>query len=211
MKKIVFVLLFTFLGLFTFAENSKGYMGGHFSVPLIFEMVEEDGISTESRMTSIGFGFDEVGLTSESLGVYLNLELILPMKINFTLKNGSNTYNFETKRSDYNTLFGLNAFIGPSICLCNKENLLFAISPGVSFVMLFSDTDSADTRSILLGIGANIQGGININENLCLTIGADFAYDFLGFSKVNNGDFKSTDGKDFIITPKIGIGYKPKR
>ena len=211
MKKIVIGLLFSFLGLFAFAEKSTGYIGGHFSVPIIFESAEESGIKTESRMTSIGFGLDEVGLTSERLGIYLNLELILPMKINLKIKSGSDTYNFEVERSDYNSLFGFNAFVGPTFCLYNEGSFLFAVSPGASFVMLFSETASTDTTSILFGIGANVQGGININEKSCISIGADFAYDFLGFSKVNNGDFSSSKGRNFIITPKIGIGYKPNK
>ena len=211
MKKLIIALLFTSLVSAAFSEEpNKGYIGGHFSVPLIFESVEDSGVKNNSTMTSIGFGMDIVSLKNDQVGLYFNMEVILPMSIKQKVKTGTNTYSFEVSRSDYETLLGFNGFLGVAFRLYNENNLLLSISPGVNYIMLFADTTSASTMSILFGIGANVQGSINLNENFCLTLGADVAYDFLGLSRINDGDFNSSKGHDFIISPKIGIGYKPK-
>ena len=211
MKKIFLGLFFSFLSLTVFAEKSKGYMGGHFSVPLILETVEENGIKNEVNTVSIGFGMDELVLISgfKNLGYYLNLELIIPMSFHYTITNGSNSHSYKITRDNYTTLLGFNTFLGISFNLFNENNLFLAVSPGISYTMLCAKTTVASTTSMLFGAGINIQGSLNINDHFCLTLGMDTAFDFLTFSRINNGDFNSTKGLDFIITPKIGFGYIP--
>lgn len=47
------------------------------------------------------------------------------------------------------------------------------------------------------------------SSNGYFTVGADIAYDFLGFT-IANGESKSEGTHDFIFNPKIDVGFRFK-
>ncbi|MBP5444102.1 MAG: hypothetical protein J6Y60_12770 [Treponema sp.] len=209
MKKfIIGILLALFVSSAFAIETKYNSFGFHFSVPLIFESGgEKNGVKADSSMTSIGFGLHALSLYTDRLGFYVNMDLVFPQKIKMDLSYGGSSYSYELSRSDYNSLWGMAALLGPGICLTHSESMLFTISPGVHYMMLVADSGSNDSVSFIFGIGANIQDSIFFAENGYFTIGADIAFDFLGFVMAN-GHSNSTDGHDFIINPKIGVGFK---
>ena len=210
MKRFIIGLLLTLLLFSAFAIETKyDSFGVHCSVPLVFETANDDGITTNSRATSIGFGIHALSLYTYRLGLYANLDLFFPQKMRTDLSYGGSSYSYEVSRSDYNSLWGMTLLLGPGICITNSDSMLFTISPGLHYMMLVANSSSSSSVSYLFGIGANIQDSIFFAENGYLTIGADIAYDFLGFSLVN-GHSNSNNGRDFIINPKIGVGLKFK-
>lgn len=208
-KKILIETLLLSLMTSVFAVETKyDSFGFHFSVPLIFENAEESGVKTETNMTSIGFGIHALSLYTDRIGLYVNLDLVFPQSINLKAKYNGNTYTYNLSRSDYDSLWGMAALFGPAICITQTDKMLFTVSPGIHYTMIFADA-ATSAVSYFFGIGANIQDSIFFSSNGYFTVGVDIAYDFLGFT-IANGESKSGGTHDFIVNPKIGIGFKFK-
>lgn len=209
MKKIFLGLLILAFSSSLFAVETKyDSFGFHFSVPLIFETAEESGIKAESNMTSFAFGIHALSLYTERIGLYVNMDLVFPQKIKSKISYGGVSYTYDLSRSDYDSLWGMSALVAPAICITQSETMLFTVSPGLHYTMLLADAATSSV-SYLLGIGVNVQDSIFFSSNGYLSIGADIAYDFVG-SSITNGESKSGNTHDFIITPRIGVGFKFK-
>lgn len=100
------------------------------------------------------------------------------------------------------------ALFGPAIRITQTDKMLFTVSPGIHYTMIFADA-ATSAVSYVFGIGANIQDSIFFSSNGYFTVGVDIAYDFLGFT-IANGESKSGGTHDFIVNPKIGIGFRFK-
>lgn len=210
-KRFYVVLVGILLSSSIFAVEPKyTSLGFQFSVPMIGESASENGISTETNITSIGFGLHGLALYTDKIGFYENLELLFPKSIKLKIKYdkyNTNTYNLS--RSDYDSLWGLAALLSPAFCIIQTEKILFTISPGIHYTMLFASASSVSTVMYLFGIGANVQNTFFFSTNGYFTIGFDIAYDFLGFT-ISNGESKSGNSNDFIFNPKIGMGFRFK-
>lgn len=208
-KKILIGTLLVSLMSSVFAVETKyDSFGFHFSVPLIFENAEENGVKAETNMTSIGFGIHALSLYTDKIGLYVNLDLVFPQTMNMKVTYGGISQSYSVSRSDYDSLWGMAALFGPAICITQTDKMLFTISPGIHYTLLFADAAYA-TATYVFGIGANIQDSIFFSTNGYFTIGADIAYDFLGVT-IANGKSKSGGTHDFILNPKIGVGFRFK-
>lgn len=209
MKKIFLGLLIMAISTSLFAVETKyDSFGFHLSAPLIFETAEESGIKSESNMTSIAFGIHALSLYTERIGLYVNMDIIFPQKINSKITYWGVSYTFDLSRSDYDSLWGMSALFAPAICITQSESMLFTVSPGLHYTMLFADAATTSV-SYLLGVGVNVQDSIFFSSNGYFSVGADIAYDFVG-SSIVNGESKSGNTNDFIFTPRIGVGFKFK-
>lgn len=159
-------------------------------------------------MISIAFGIHTLSLYTDRIGLYGNMELIFPQKIQSTISYNGSTVTYNLSRSAYQSLWGLSSLLAPCFCISHTDKMLVTISPGIHYTMLVA---KAYTSSVtyLIGIGANIQDSIFFSTNGYFMIGADLAYDFLG-ATIMNGDTKSGTTSDFIINPRIGIGFRFK-
>lgn len=189
-------------------ETKYDSFGFHFSVPLIFENAKESGVKANTNMTSIGFGIHALSLYTDKIGLYVNLDLVFPQTMNMKVTYGGISQSYSVSNSDYDSLWGMAALLGPAICITQTDKMLFTISPGIHYTMLFADAAYA-TTTYVFGIGANIQYSIFFSTNGYFTIGADIAYDFLGVT-IANGESKSGGTHDFILNPKIGVGFRFK-
>ena len=209
MKKIIFGLLIMAFSTSLFAVNTKyDSFGFHLSIPLIFEKAEESGTRAETDMTSLAFGIHALSLYTDRIGLYSNLDLVFPVKINTTISYGGRSYTYNLSRSDYNSLWGMAALFAPAICVTKSETMLFTVSPGLHYTMLFADAATSSV-TYLLGIGVNVQDSIFFSDNGYFSFGADFAYDFLG-ATIANGTSKSGHTHDIIVNPRIGVGFRFK-
>ena len=154
----------------------------NFSVPLLFETATENSAKAETNMTSIGIGIHALSLYTDQIGLHVNLDLVFPQTMNMKVSYGGITQSYSVSRSDFDSLWGIAA--------------------------LFADATYA-MASYVFGIGANVQDSIFFSSNGYFTVGADIAYDFLGFT-IANGESKSEGTHDFIFNPKIGVGFRFK-
>lgn len=206
MKRIVISMLCAaFMPLLYAVEPQMTSFGAHFSIPLIFESASENGVKTKSDMTSIGFGFHGLTLYTEKLGIYTNLDIVFPQTLNTTITYGSQTASYSVNRSDYDSIWGMSALLAPAICVASGDKGLLAISPGIHYAMLFASTNTVTTVSYLFGLGAAVQGNIFLSSNAYISLGADLAYDFLGFT-LANGSSKSGETHECMFTPRVGLG-----
>lgn len=207
MKKFLFLILFVLCVSSSFArEKSFESLGFHFSLPLMFENEVEYGIEVNSTMQSFGLGFNGLSLYSEKLGVYSYLDVVFPQKIKLKLSYAGQTEYGVVDRSSYYSFWGIDALFAFAIKVFQNERNLFSVSPGIHYEMLSAETiDSVLTY--IFGIGLNIQDYITMNEKVFLMLGANIAYDFIGFG-FYNGDFNSVESNIFFVSPKIGIGFK---
>lgn len=210
-KRLYVVLVGILLSSSIFAVEPKyTSLGFHFSVPMIGESASENGISTETNITSIGFGVHGLALYTDKIGFYENIELVFPKSIQLRVKYDKyNKTTYNLSRSDYDSLWGITALLAPAICIIQTEQILFTISPGIHYTMLFASANSVSSVMYLFGIGANIQNSFFFSTNGYFTIGLDIAYDFLGFT-ISNGQSKSGEANDFIFNPKLGMGFRFK-
>lgn len=210
MKKRILVgaLIFSLMSSIFAVETKYDSFGLHFSVPLVFETATESGAKAESNMTSIGFGIHALSLYTDRIGLYVNLDLVFPQTMNMKVTYGGVTQSYSVSRSDYDSLWVMAALFAPAISIIHTDKMLFTVSPGIHYTMMFADAAYA-TASYVFGIGANIQDSIFFSSNGYFTIGADIAYDFLGFT-IANGESKSGGTHDFIFNPKIGVGFRFK-
>ncbi len=209
MKKILFgMLLLAFSSSLFAVETKYDSFGFHFSAPFIFETAEENDVNAKTNISSVAFGIHSMSLYTERIGIYVNMDLVFPQKLKTTLSYGSLSYDYELSRSDYDSLWGMSSLIAPAICAKQTESMLFTVSPGLHYIMLFADAASSGV-TYLLGLGVNVQDSIFFGTNGYFTFGADIAYDFLGSAMVD-GKSKSGNTNDFIFTPRIGIGFKFK-
>lgn len=211
MKKRILVgaLLFSIMSSLFAVETKYDSFGIHFSLPLVFESASENGIKAETNMTSIGFGIHALTLYTDKIGLYANFDLVFPQTMTIKATYGGISQSYSVSRSDYDSLWGMAALIGPAISIVYTDTMLFTVSPGIHYTMLFADATAAASSSIVFGFGANVQDSIFFSTNGYFTIGADIAYDFIGTTSVN-GKSKSGETHDLILNPKIGIGFKFK-
>ena len=207
MKRILVVLLLVFCVSSSFArEKSFESLGFHFSLPLMFENEVEYGIEVNSTMQSFGLGLNGLTLYSEKFGVYSYLDVVFPQKIKLKLSYAGQTEYGVVDRSSYYSFWGIDALLGFAINVFQNERNLFTISPGIHYLMLFAD--AVDSSCVYtFGLGFNIQDYIDINDNIFFIVGANIAYDFLGFG-FYNADVYSIKSNSFICSPKIGLGFK---
>lgn len=205
-KRILVVSLFISLMASMFAMETKySSVGLHFSVPLLFETATGNGMKAETNMTSIGFGIHALSLYSDRVGMYANLDLVFPQIMNAKITQGGATQSYTLTKSDYSSIWGLAALFAPAISIVHTNKMLFTISPGIHYTMLYANANYA-TVTYIFGIGVNIQDNVSFSSHGYFTFGADIAYDFLGFT-IANGKSKSGGTQDFIINPRVGIGY----
>lgn len=208
MKKIILSILLSFSALTCFALDKKSdALGFGFSTPFIMESANSNGIKTFGTMSSIAFGMHGTTLYTDKLGIYSSCDLLLPLTLTSTITNGSETVTLNTKRSDYTSLWGLTAMLGPAICISKTEKNLFIISPGIHYYMLFADANRNSTASYVFGVGANFQFTLLFGSNGFFNVGGDVAFDFFGFSRL--GSYSgSTKSVMFSIAPKVGVGFR---
>ena len=207
MKRILVVLLLVFCVSSSFArEKSFESLGFHFSLPLMFENEVEYGIEVNSTMQSFGLGINGLTLYSEKFGVYSYLDVVFPQKIKLKLSYAGQTEYGVIDRSSYYSFWGMDAMFCFAMKVFQNERNLFTISPGIHYLMLFAD--AVDSSCVYtFGLGFNIQDYISINDNIFFIVGANIAYDFIGFG-FYNADVYSITSNVFIFSPKIGIGFK---
>lgn len=207
MKRILVVLLLVFCVSSSFArEKSFESLGFHFSLPLMFENEVEYGIEVNSTMQSFGLGLNGLTLYSEKFGVYSYLDVVFPQKIKLKLSYAGQTEYGVVDRSSYYSFWGIDALLGFAIKVFQNEMNLFTISPGIHYEMLSAEAQDS-VLTYIFGLGLNIQDYITMNEKLFFMLGANIAYDFIGFG-FYNADVYSIKSNQFIFSPKIGIGFK---
>lgn len=207
MKKIVSVIISVLISFCLFSvERKYESFGVDFSVPVIFESGEKNGVKAETNMTSIGFGLHAMSIYTERIGLYVDLDLVFPQTVSISGAIGGRKITVETSRSDYNSLWGMSTIMAPAIVIKQNEKMLFTISPGIHYFMLFADANTTAV-SYLLGLGVNIQNSFFFGKNGYFTLGGDISYDFIGFA-MSNGTTESGNTHDFLIKPQIGIGFR---
>ena len=180
----------------------------NFSVPLLFETATENGAKAETNMTSIGIGIHALSLYTDQIGLHVNLDLVFPQTMNMKVSYGGITQSYSVSRSDYDSLWGIAALFAPAISIIHTDKMLFTVSPEIHYTMMFVDAGYA-TESYVFGIEANVQDSIFFSSNGYFTVGADIAYDFLGFT-IANGELKSGGTHNFIFNPIIDVGFRFK-
>ena len=207
MKRILVVLLLVFCISSGFArEKAFESMGFHFSLPMIFESEVEYGVKVNSTIESIGFGMNALTLYSEKYGMFASVDLFFPQVVKLKLSYNGQTEAGVLDRSNYYSFWGMDAMFCFAMKVFQNETNLFTISPGIHYEMISAEAlDSS--LAYTFGLGLNIQDYISINENVFFMLGANIAYDFIGFG-IYNADVYSIKSNQFIFSPKIGIGFK---
>lgn len=190
-------------------ETKYESFGFNFSVPVLYESQKEDGVEVETTMTSIAFGIQALSLYTERLGLYVNLDLVLPQNISIKIGSGKLGYTIDMDRSDYDSLWGMSALLGPAICITQSDKMLFTVSPGIHYSLLSAEVEGNSSVVYLFGLGANIQDSIFFSDSGYFSFGADIAYDFYGVN-ISGGESKSETSHDFTFTPRVGIGFRFK-
>lgn len=204
MKKICSIIFIAgMLSSGLFAEKKYESVGFHFSVPFGFESTVQSGVETNSIMTSIGLGFDSLTLFSDKVGFYANFDFFLPQRLSMTQRYGTQTASFAVTRSDFNSIWGASALMGPAFVVSRTEKMLFTISPGIHYTMLYASASSDIVIVSQFGLGANFQDNIFFSSRGFFMFGADVAYDFF----VINSSGNSGRANYWAIKPNIGIGF----
>lgn len=201
MCSIIFIAGMLSSGLF--AEGKFKFVSGHFSVPLGLERTDQSGLETSSVITSIGFGLDALTLLSDKVGIYMNIDFFLPQRISIIQRYQGQTASAVVTRSDYNSIWGIYALMGPSFAVYRSERMLFTISPGIHYSVI-SANGSSSSVTHMFGLGANFQDRIFFGSNGFFMFGADVVHDFYG-----RMTFEQSGRINYwTIRPNIGIGLR---
>ncbi|MCR5081414.1 MAG: hypothetical protein K6B17_08725 [Treponema sp.] len=207
-KRSLIGALFVLIMTSTFAIETKyQQFGFNFSVPLVFESEEENGLKSDTSITSIAIGIDALTLYTDKIGLYANFEIVFPQKLSTELSYGGSTVSYDLSRDDYDSLWGLTALFGPAFCISKSDTGIVTISPGLHYILVFAETPLSSVSSYLLGIGVNLQKSFFFGDNGYISIGADLAYDFLG-TTTTDGQSSSGTTRDLIFVPRVGIGFR---
>ena len=194
MKKILTILTILAIGL-----SSAFAVGLHFSNPYRFNGNElTDGVELRS-VESIGFG-----IHCQSSCEYYDFDLVFPHTVKYKKVNYDGIT--ESVSEDAKDI-GLNLGIEVMSCrwsfpIIDTDNVLFTISPGFHYTMLFFDSGLIYS----LGLGGNIQSSFNLG--ICyLMVGVNIAYDIAGL-RVSNWDPDIVWTEHWVVSPRIGIGLE---
>ncbi len=207
MKRLIVALVMSLMTVSIFSlEREYESFGFNFSLPIVSETSNDDDITTDSQMVSIGFGLHALTLYTENVGVYVNLDLVFPQTIDIRIDYSDVERTYSLNRSDYDSLWGLALLIGPAFSLYKSDKALFTIAPGIYYSMLYAQANTAAV-SYIFGLGMNIQDSLFFGTSGYITFGADLAFDFLGITLID-GESNSGSTSDFIFNPKVGIGFR---
>lgn len=205
MKKAVLCLFAFALAYSAFARASmedSNYVGVNMTVPLEWEWIKQDGVETKGFMNSLGVSLDALTMFSPFVGGYVSLDFFWPLKLSTTTAG----YSVSVGRDAYDSLFGLDLLFAAAFAPIHTDRLLFSISPGVHYMMIFADARYS-TVSYLFGLGAAIDVRCNVTDAFYLRAGVDIAYDFLGIN-IGYNSVRSAGSNILNLQPKVGVGFR---
>ena len=124
-------------------ETKYDSFGLHFSVSLLFETATKNGAKAETNMTSVGFGLHALSLYTNRIGLYVNLDLAFPRTMNMKVTYDGITQSYSVSRSDFDSLWRMAALFVPAISIIHTDKMLFTVSPGIHYTMMFADATYA--------------------------------------------------------------------
>lgn len=214
MKKLILAVGFlAVMGISSItAEVKYGSFGAHISIPMTFgkltNSIDGEDWTTRSNSTSLGIGIDALTLFSERVGIFVDMDFVIPLriknKVSVTADGVELSETYTQKRSDYTTLSGFQFLIGPVFAILHSEKNLLTVGPGIHMRTLKSKPKgSRDDSSMMgLGLGAAIHDTFSLGQHGYIKAGCDFDFDFF---ELRDGD---SGGFDFTLSPYIGGGFR---
>ena len=203
MKKFVFLFLCLFVvctGAFASGKkenaNTVAITGGY---QASFYKFTSEGVECKNTYHGLGIGIDIREMFTDIVGLYGHIGVNLPMAARYS----SGNFSFDYKRSDFNSLFGMEIYIGPAFMPIKQENLTLNVSPVLHFGMLMAKNSLDDSGLGMIGLGADVSVDYYFTEKFFLTAGVLASFDFL---QILGNDYSSP--MNFLIKPKLGIGFR---
>lgn len=200
MKKICSIIFIAgMLSSGLFAEEKIKFLSAHFSVPIGIEDVAQGGVEQSTVMTSIGLGIDGLTLFSDKVGLYVNLDFFLPLRISITQRYQDKIASAVVTPRNFESLLGISYLCGPSFVVSRSEKMLFTISPGLHSTILYFKSSSDASFLVQYGLGVNFQDQMFFSSKGFFLFGADVVYDFyiMGSGRTNY----------WAIKPSLGLGF----
>lgn len=162
-----------------------------------------------------GFGGD-IGFSAmltNSIGVKAELGLYSPHNATVTLKSiiGDNKTDFDPVEINYSDVYdsytSFNLFVGPTLGLNAHGAITAYLTPGLNIDFRKAVAKGSDTVALnqkLIGIGAELDGRLNLSKFLYINAACPVIYNF----KVIDSNNKEYKASGLYVVPKIGVGVR---
>ena len=203
--KILLLLIYLFLSISLFSqENIELNIG-----PEYYYSSNINVKDYSSDFVSIIIGFTGIHYFSEIFGLYINLNLDLPI-INIT--NYNNT-SYVSNWSDNIFWIGIDGLIGPIFCLIKNENLRIPVSFGFHIIRMTTIYNGIGSITKNYGVGINFGIEKNLDKNLYISMKLSGFFDMLSNNERQNiyeffTDRVHFDNRNWGIAPIIAIGLR---
>lgn len=189
-------------------EDFAPYLSLNFSAPIQWYQSHGDR-EIDARTVSLGVGIDTTILLTKRVGLHISGDLYFPQKMDGTESiAGVETPISYKLQKEWDTDFGISAFVGPSFALIRASRVLFALAPGFHYYMLLAEKGRDTVIQSALGAGINAEFMFNITDHVFVRAAVDATWDFWGSEEYTSGlwtDY-SKIGRAINVTPSIGIG-----
>ena len=215
--KFFFILILT-LFFIQLSQGQTGRTGLELGIgfPNFFENAEVSGERTQTSISSWAISFSGVRFFSDTIGLGIYLNFMIPFNINETINERTISYT----RSDYNILLGTDILLGPVFIIYRNGNFLIPVSIG-PHIMIISREYKTDVHVFLnlpiqgnftcLGIGANVTGELHLNNRVYLYGRIQLTMDFYALRIIQEGSSSVTDNSgtiNFGVNPSLGIAVR---
>lgn len=215
MKKLIGILTALLIAGSVFAVDFSIDAG--FDIPMSVWKSEKFTYGSTTEQTTyftngIGFDIGAQAMFTKEVGVRFEFGYEMPksqsdktvVKTRNSKTNRKSSFSYPDVYSDFKCL---SIFCGAALHAAGNKTAVLYVSPGV-VINNYSGTSKVTGKtgkSIEFGLGADIEGRINITSNLYLKAG--FPVYYMIVQKVNGQDADMIiDG--FNFTPQIGLGYR---
>ncbi|MBR5646888.1 MAG: DUF2715 domain-containing protein [Treponema sp.] len=203
LTKKIFIISSILFAMGTSAFAADTFASANVSFPTNIVNLKSDGINTTDAFHSIGAGVTmKVGL------LYAGIDCSFTTQINSKNTDGSkSTVTLQDMKDNDRLVFNLNFLVGAGFSVIENEKMQLVLAPGVHYTYI-SDKGWMTAKYYTFGIGAEAEFNYFFNETYGITASIQLAYDFFGFSNLD--DLAAYSGKklnwsNFTVIPRIGI------